>query len=146
MNKKIMFFCKLDTFFARYFLYWKWNSHGAMVYRLSAPQNLGNMAKGWISRCVPIRGLEMFVFQKIWRALSSCFLRFEIPPFTLLPTKKSFLTESELIFCAASNPVAKCRKFLMMRNSGNGFNKRSWQNSQIIYKALTLVWFLQQNK
>ena len=28
----------------------------------------------------------MFVFRKIWRALFSCYLRFEIHPFTLLPT------------------------------------------------------------
>ena len=28
----------------------------------------------------------MFVFRKIWRALLSCYLRFEIRPFALLPT------------------------------------------------------------
>ena len=28
----------------------------------------------------------MLVFQKIWRALFSCYLRFEIRPFALLPT------------------------------------------------------------
>ena len=28
-----------------------------------------------------IRGLEMFVFPKIWRALFSCYLRFEIRSF-----------------------------------------------------------------
>ena len=28
----------------------------------------------------------MFVFRKIWRALISCYLRFEILPFSLLPT------------------------------------------------------------
>ena len=30
---------------------------------------------------------EMFVFRKIWRPLLSCYLRFEIRPFPLLPTK-----------------------------------------------------------
>ena len=29
----------------------------------------------------------MFVFQNIWRALFSCYLRFEIRPFALLLTK-----------------------------------------------------------
>ena len=28
----------------------------------------------------------MFVFRKVWRALLSCYLRFEIHPFALLPT------------------------------------------------------------
>ena len=36
-----------------------------------------NMAKGRISKRVRIRGQEMFVFRKIWRALFSCYLRFE---------------------------------------------------------------------
>ena len=36
---------------------------------------------------VRIRGLEMFVFRKIWRALCSWNTRFEIRPFALLPTK-----------------------------------------------------------
>ena len=35
---------------------------------------------------VRIRGEEMFVFLKIWRVLLSCYLRFEIRPFALLPT------------------------------------------------------------
>ena len=30
----------------------------------------------------------MFVFRKIWRAWFSCYLRFEIRPFALLPTNK----------------------------------------------------------
>ena len=29
----------------------------------------------------------MFVFRKIWSALFSCYLHFEIRPFALLPTK-----------------------------------------------------------
>ena len=33
-----------------------------------------------------IRGLDMFVFRKIWRALCSWNTRFEIRPFALLPT------------------------------------------------------------
>ena len=36
-----------------------------------------------------IRGWEMFVFRKIWRALFSCNTRFEIRPFALLPTNCS---------------------------------------------------------
>ena len=43
----------------------------------------------WYVR-VRIRGQEMFVFWKIWRALLSCYLRFEIRPFALLLTKTSF--------------------------------------------------------
>ena len=37
----------------------------------------------------------MFVFRKIWRALLSCYLSFEIRPFALLPAKS--LTESTSI-------------------------------------------------
>ena len=33
----------------------------------------------------------MFVFRKIWRALLSCYLRFEIRTFALLPTNYNFL-------------------------------------------------------
>ena len=33
----------------------------------------------------------MFVFRKIWRALLSCYLRFEIHTFALLPTKQLIL-------------------------------------------------------
>ena len=34
---------------------------------------------------VRIRGLQMFVFRKIWRALFSWNTRYEIRPFALLP-------------------------------------------------------------
>ena len=37
--------------------------------------------------CRHIRGVEMFVFRKIWRALFSWNTRFEIRPFALLPEK-----------------------------------------------------------
>ena len=36
---------------------------------------------------VRIKGQEMFVFWKIWCALLSCYLRFEIHPFALLRTR-----------------------------------------------------------
>ena len=39
---------------------------------------------------VRIRGYKMFVFRKIWRALFSCYLRFEIRPFALSPTIYQF--------------------------------------------------------
>ena len=35
----------------------------------------------------------MFVFRKIWRALLSCYLRFEIRTFALLPTKQLILLQ-----------------------------------------------------
>ena len=39
----------------------------------------------------------MFVFQKIWHALFSWNTRFEIRPFTLLPTKYEHLTGEEIL-------------------------------------------------
>ena len=39
----------------------------------------------------------MFVFRKIWRALYSCFLRFEIRPFTILSTKGKLDKINELV-------------------------------------------------
>ena len=39
----------------------------------------------------------MFVFQKIWHALFSWNTRFEIRPFTLLPTKYEYLTGEEIL-------------------------------------------------
>ena len=38
------------------------------------------------------RGLEIVVFRKIWRALFSCYLRFEIFPFALLPMRSRLLS------------------------------------------------------
>ena len=35
---------------------------------------------------------EMFVFRKIWRGLLSCYLRFEIRPFALLPTNSQMFS------------------------------------------------------
>ena len=43
--------------------------------------------------CVCIRGLGIFVFHKIWRALFSCYFCFEIHSFALLTTKVSGLIE-----------------------------------------------------
>ena len=40
----------------------------------------------YVHTYVRIRGLEMLVFRKIWRALFSSNTRFEIIPFALLPT------------------------------------------------------------
>ena len=37
-----------------------------------------------------ISGWEMFVFQRIWRAVLSWNTRFEVHPFALLPTKSNF--------------------------------------------------------
>ena len=39
-----------------------------------------------------IRGLEMFLFWKIWRALFSCYLHFKIHPFALLLTSALIVT------------------------------------------------------
>ena len=41
--------------------------------------------------CVRIRRKEMFLFRKIWRVLFSCNTRFEIRPFTVLPTSKELV-------------------------------------------------------
>ena len=38
--------------------------------------------------CVRIRGWEMFVIRKIWRAFFSYYYHFDIHPFALLPTKQ----------------------------------------------------------
>ena len=45
-------------------------------------ENVGTMAKGvsW--------GKKTFAFRKIWRSLYSCYLRFQIRPFVILPTKR----------------------------------------------------------
>ena len=40
----------------------------------------------------------MFVFRKIWHALFSCYLRFEINPFALLPTHYSFLKKPHTFY------------------------------------------------
>ena len=50
----------------------------------------------------------MFVFWKIWRSLFSCYLRFEIRPFALLPTN-SLLTETN--FCSIAYNVGALRYF-----------------------------------
>ena len=39
----------------------------------------------------------MFVFLKIWRALYSCYLRFEIRPFAILPTKSPCILLNKII-------------------------------------------------
>ena len=39
----------------------------------------------------PKKANIIFVFRKIWRALLSCYLRFEVHPFAWLPTKKANL-------------------------------------------------------
>ena len=49
------------------------------------PKNQRFLPPEHVREC--IRGYEMFVFLKIWRALLSCYLRFEICSFALLPTK-----------------------------------------------------------
>ena len=69
-------------------------------------------------RTVLIRGQEMFVFRKIWRALFSRNPRFEIRPFVLLPTKQ----DSENIL-----------------NKFSGENDRMWGN---FYKVtrIFLIW------
>ena len=38
----------------------------------------------------------MFVCRKIWRALFSCYLRFEIRPFALLPTNLGPVSRGQL--------------------------------------------------
>ena len=40
----------------------------------------------WKNVSVHIKGLKMFVFRKIWRALFSRNIRFAIRPFALVPT------------------------------------------------------------
>ena len=52
---------------------------------LNIPKNVHFLPPDMQSR-VSIRDYKEFVFRKIWRALFSCYLRFEIRPFTLLPT------------------------------------------------------------
>ena len=52
---------------------------------------------------VRIKGLEIFIFQKIWHAFS-CYLRFEIRPFALLPTKQPFDTHTTFWFTNQVNP------------------------------------------
>ena len=52
----------------------------------------------------------MFAFQKIWRALLSCYLRFEIHPFTLLPTNYASVKStswSDITFAEAMGVVMK---------------------------------------
>ena len=51
---------------------------------ISRKQNMSNFLK---NEHVHISREEMFFFRKIWRALFSWNTRFEIRPFTLLPTK-----------------------------------------------------------
>ena len=52
-----------------------------------------------------IRGWEMFVFRKIWRALFSCNTRFEIRPFALLPKK-----------CQNFHTIGRMRLFFQWRD------------------------------
>ena len=40
-----------------------------------------------LSKCAYQGVKKAFVFRKIWRALNSSYLRFEIRPFAILPTK-----------------------------------------------------------
>ena len=44
----------------------------------------------------------MFVSRKIWRALLSCYLRFEIRPFALLPTIYLKLLVRSYLHCLTS--------------------------------------------
>ena len=37
-----------------------------------------------------MKGYEIFFFRKIWCALISCYLRFELRPFALSPTSSAF--------------------------------------------------------
>ena len=50
----------------------------------------------------------MFVFRKIWRALFSCYLRFEIRPFPLSPMNYN---------CAGSDKQNKLPKYWNSTNS-----------------------------
>ena len=43
-------------------------------------------------------GKKMFAFRKIWRALYSCYLRFEIRPFVILPTKLTLSEKHKIVF------------------------------------------------
>ena len=48
--------------------------------------NIASQSLVFVGVRVRIRGLEMFVFRKIWRTLFFWNIRFEIRPFALLPT------------------------------------------------------------
>ena len=63
---------------------------------------------------VRIRGLKMFVFRKVWRALSL----FEIRPFTFLPTDETLAWEAiaNIFFCSR-NFVIRDRKLLIQKAS-----------------------------
>ena len=50
------------------------------------------------------RGKKWFIFRKIWHALFSCQLRFEIRPFALLPTYYTWITP---FYCPYSITVGK---------------------------------------
>ena len=69
---------------------------------------VGNKTKGQISkrRWQESRARQIFEKKKIWRALLSCYLRFEIHPFALLPTILSNSSScADLIFTNQPNLV-----------------------------------------
>ena len=62
----------------------------------------------------------MFVFRKIWRDLLSCYLRFEIRPFALLPTlcRHCFLTPCSTLKLLNQKSSFLNQKFLFLITTG----------------------------
>ena len=58
----------------------------------------------------------MFVFQKIWHALFSWNTRFEIRPFTLLPTKYEYLTGKEILPSTQSRIIEQVKSTYSLLN------------------------------
>ena len=87
------------------------------------------LTPGYAHIRVRIRGWEMFVFSEIWRALLSCYLLFEMLPFTLLPT----------------NCKSICKKFFLV-NLGLQFNwDKKYNQGLILIIRNSFFWTVSTN-